>query len=131
MSKLKLTISKNINIKKDKYIVVNIPFNFLKKFITNTKPIINNNDTFTILWDSISSETIECKSGTIINWILLNYNLYLVYSKLFLDNCIFDDNLFISNKQNDIFTILIEPGTYIFSTTSIDCSKKNITFIVK
>ena len=125
-------VSKTINLEKDKYIVINIPFNILDRYITNKKPIIENVNTFTIMWDNVETKEINCKVGTVINWILIKYNLYLMYSKLFLKKCIFDKHLLISDKNNDIFTILKEPGTYIFTSSEIkDCNKKNIIFNVK
>jgi len=125
-------VSKTINLEKDKYIVINIPFNILDRYITNKKPIIENVNTFTIMWDNVETKEIECKAGTVINWILIKYNLYLIYSKLFLKKCIFDKHLFLSDKNSDIFTILKEPGTYIFTSSEIkNCNKKNIIFYVK
>ena len=125
-------VSNKINIEKDKYIVINIPFNIINRYITNKKPNIENVNTFTIIWDNIKTKEIECKVDTVINWILMKNNLYLMYSKLFLKKCIFDKHLFLSDKNSDIFTIFKEPGTYIFTSSNIkNCNEKNIIFYVK
>jgi hypothetical protein len=129
MSMLSTNILKKINLEKDNFFIINIPFNLLKRYITRTKPKINNNiDTFTIYLDNIKSEIINCKIGTIINLILNKNDLYLMHSQLFFDECIFDEDLFLSNKNNDIFIILKETGTYYFS--SKNCNNK-IIIIVK
>tara|TARA_A100001015_G_C15022150_1_gene728553 strand:+ start:2008 stop:2406 length:399 start_codon:yes stop_codon:yes gene_type:complete len=132
MSILLNNYSTKINLDKERYFVIHIPHNLVNRIITRQPPHIENVDTFTILWDNIESKTIECHRGTVINWILIQNNLYLMYSKLFLDHCVFDDKLFISDKSNDIFTILEEPGTYIFSTNTIsNCKDKFLIFIIK
>ena len=56
-------VSKTINLEKDKYIVINIPFNILDRYITNKKPIIENVNTFTIMWDNVETKEIELVSN--------------------------------------------------------------------
>ena len=132
MSQLLTDYSKTINLNKQNYTVINIPHNLLKRTISYQPPNLEHVDTFTIMWDNIHPQTFECKINTVINWILIKNNLSLMYSQVFLDKCLFDENLLISEKNNDIFTVLKEPGTYFFSTNTLpNCKEKYLIFIVK
>ena len=126
-------IENDITITNFKYII-NISQDIKRRIISFETPNLDGFGKYTINWDYLNNQhSIEVPVNTAICWIINNADLYIMNSINFMNACIFDETLKISETNSNIMTILSKPGHYHFSSKYMNqCNNnKKITIIVK